>query len=83
LAHAALRNCRNGAGPDGLAITDLDILAAAELALPHRLKRLPFQETENRLDELSNRLEEARQELTESKAPGSSMIEPSSGKKKT
>jgi Mg-chelatase subunit ChlI len=83
LAHAALRNCRNGAGPGGLAITDLDILAAAELALPHRLKRQPFQETENRLDELSNRLEEARQELTESKAPGSSMIEPSSGKKKT
>jgi Mg-chelatase subunit ChlI len=83
LAHAALRNCRNGTGPGGVAITDLDILAAAELALPHRLKRQPFQETENRLDELSNRLEEARKELTDSKAPGSSMIEPSSRKKKT
>jgi Mg-chelatase subunit ChlI len=83
MAHAALRYARNGAQPDDMAITDLDILAAAELALAHRLKRMPFQETENRLDELSNRLEEARQEAQESKSPGASMVEPSGGKKKT
>ncbi len=82
IAHTALRLARNGAQPDGTDITDLDILAGAELALPHRLKRLPFQETENRLDELSGRLEEARREAEESKAPGASMVEPSAGKKK-
>jgi Tfp pilus assembly protein FimT len=44
---------------------------------------MPFQETENRLDELSNRLEEARSEAQESKSSGASMVEPSAGKKKT
>ena len=83
LAHAALRLARNGAHPEDLDINELDILAAAELALPHRLKRMPFQETENRLEELSDRLEEARREAEESKSPGASMVEPSAGKKKT
>jgi Mg-chelatase subunit ChlI len=83
LAHAALRFARNGMDASQLSITNLDILAAAELALPHRLKRQPFQDTENRLDELSNRMEEARREAQESKSPGASMVEPSAGKKKT
>jgi Mg-chelatase subunit ChlI len=83
LAHAALRFARNGKDPDELAISDLDILAAAELALPHRLKRMPFQETENRLDQLSDRLEEARRGADESKSQGASMIEPSPQKKTT
>jgi Mg-chelatase subunit ChlI len=83
LAHAAFRFAGNGAHPEDLTIEDLDILAAAELALPHRLKRLPFEETENRLEELSNRLEEARRQTDQSKAPGASMTEPSPGKKKT
>jgi Mg-chelatase subunit ChlI len=82
LAHASLRFARNGVNPDEMSIGDLDILAAAELALPHRLKRMPFQETENRLEQLSNRLEEARRQADESKAPGASMVEPSAGKKK-
>ena len=82
IAHAAYRLSLNGTSPEHSAITDLDILAAAELALPHRLKRQPFQDTENRLDELSNRLEEARQEAQESQASGSSMVEPAPGKKK-
>jgi Mg-chelatase subunit ChlI len=81
LAHAALRFARNGAHPEPPAITELDILAAAELALPHRLRRLPFQETENRLGELSNRLEEVRRNAEETKAPGASMVEPSTQKK--
>jgi Mg-chelatase subunit ChlI len=85
VTHAALRLAQNGDRPQEAVITELDILAAAELALPHRLKRLPFQETENRLGELSGRLEEARREAQESKAPGASMVEPSGtgGKKKT
>ena len=81
LAHAAWRLARNGTHPQEPTITELDILAAAELALPHRLKRLPFQETENRMGELSNRLEEARREAQESKGPGASMVEPSTEKK--
>jgi Mg-chelatase subunit ChlI len=82
LAHASLRLARNGDLPPALSITELDILAAAELALPHRLKRMPFQETTNRLEELSDRLQEARQEAQESRAPGASMVEPAPGKKK-
>ncbi len=83
LANAAWRHSRNGSQPEDVALTDADILAAAQLALPHRLKRQPFQETEGRLEELSNRLEEARRQLQDSKAPGASMVEPSPGKKKT
>jgi Mg-chelatase subunit ChlI len=81
IAHAALRFARNGVHPEEMAINDLDILAAAELALPHRLKRMPFQETENRMGELSGRLDEARREAQESKAPGASMVEPSEKKR--
>ena len=80
LAHAALRLARNGAQPAGSAITELDILAAAELALPHRLKRQPFQDGENRQDDLYDRLQEARQQIQQSQPPGSSMVEPSAGK---
>jgi len=83
MAHAALRLARNGANPEDTGITDLDILAAAELALPHRLKRLPFQETENRMEELSGRIDEARREAEASESPGASMVEPAPGKKKT
>jgi Mg-chelatase subunit ChlI len=64
-----------------MSITELDILVAVELALPHRLKRMPFQETENRLGELSNRLEEARREAKDAEATGASMVEPSTQKK--
>jgi Mg-chelatase subunit ChlI len=83
MAHAALRLARNGAHPQDTGITELDILAGAELALPHRLKRLPFQETENRLEELSGRLDEARREAQVSESAGASMVEPAPGKKKT
>ncbi|MBN1136123.1 MAG: ATP-binding protein [Anaerolineae bacterium] len=83
LAHAALRLARNGAHPEEPAIAELDILAAAELALPHRLKRMPFEESENRLNELSDRLEQSRQEMQEGKSPGATMAEPSSEKKTT
>ncbi len=83
VANAAWRLSRNGSKPQSTFIDELDILVAAQLALPHRLKRQPFQETEGRLEELSSRLEEARRQLQDSKAPGTSMVEPSPGKKKT
>jgi Mg-chelatase subunit ChlI len=41
-------------------ISDRDILLAAELALPHRLKRRPLQPESVTLDNLAERLEEAR-----------------------
>ena len=40
------------------AITDRDIALAAELALPHRLKRGPFQQAEMSMEELQERIEQ-------------------------
>ena len=57
LAHAAFNSREK--------ITQEDILTAAELALPHRLKRQPFQDTAAQFQELAERLEQARQEATE------------------
>jgi Mg-chelatase subunit ChlI len=54
MAHAAYRQRDQ--------IADEDIIVAAELALPHRLKRQPFQDTEMRFQELTDRLGQARQE---------------------
>lgn len=59
------------------AIEDRDILLAAELALPHRLKRQPFQRAEISSSDLQSQLEAARAEygseeelqLEESPAP--------------
>jgi len=45
-------------------ITDDDILMAAELALPHRLKRSPFQQAEVSLHDLQERLETVQSELS-------------------
>jgi Mg-chelatase subunit ChlI len=44
-------------------INDDDILMAAELALPHRLKRAPFQEGEVSLHDLQERLETVQSEM--------------------
>jgi len=55
LAHAAFEGCQ--------AITEVDILLAAELALPHRLKKKPFQETELQFEHLEQRLEMARADV--------------------
>ncbi len=57
LAHAAFN--------DRTQINRLDILVGAELALPHRLKRQPFQDTTVQFQELAERLEEIRQEAIE------------------
>ncbi len=40
------------------AISDRDIALAAELALPHRLKRGPFQQSEISMEELQDRIEQ-------------------------
>jgi Mg-chelatase subunit ChlI len=46
-------------------ITMADILMAAELALPHRLKRQPFQDTAAQFQALEERLKQVREEATE------------------
>ncbi|MFC1463687.1 MAG: ATP-binding protein [Candidatus Brachytrichaceae bacterium NZ_4S206] len=43
-------------------ITEQDILLAAELALPHRLKRHPFQDTEQAMAALSEKLQQIEQQ---------------------
>jgi magnesium chelatase subunit D len=50
-------------------ITTQDVVAAAELALPHRLKSQPFEDTELQTRELEDRLEQARTELALASAP--------------
>jgi Mg-chelatase subunit ChlI len=57
LAHAAFNKRKK--------ITQEDILTAAELALPHRLKRQPFQDTSVQFEELAEKLQQVRQEATE------------------
>jgi len=46
-----------------LAINEQDILLAAELALPHRLKRQPFEEAVMDIDQLGERLDKVKSEL--------------------
>jgi magnesium chelatase subunit D len=65
-----------------LRINEADILAAAELALPHRLKRQPFQETEMRLEQLEERLEQVKAELAMQESSGPIEEGPSPVKKK-
>lgn len=50
LAHAAFEGRTS--------ITDRDIVLAAELALPHRIKRGPFQQTEVSVDDLQERIDQ-------------------------
>lgn len=83
LAHAAFRFARNGGAGTDPTLSQLDVLAAAELALPHRLKRQPFQDTEDRMAELSRRLEEARKKTEESKKPEESKSDPSPAEQQT
>jgi Mg-chelatase subunit ChlI len=74
-AHAAFQGRTN--------ITNDDILLAAELALPHRLKRGPFQDREITLDDLSERLEQVQNEVgAEQALPSEGQGEPGATKKK-
>jgi magnesium chelatase subunit D len=60
-AHAAWAN--------HLAINEQDIMLAAELALPHRLKRQPFEEAVLDPAQLEDRLRKARAEAPPDMAP--------------
>jgi len=58
-----LKTARAQAALDGrLQINDKDILLAAELALPHRMKKQPFQESVLNPDQLQTNMRQARAE---------------------
>ena len=59
-------------------IRETDILLAAELALPHRLRRTPFEDTASKMGKLAQRIEQARQESEKQQAEE----EQAEGKKK-
>ena len=65
-------------------ITQDDILLAAELALPHRLKRGPLQDREVTLDDLSDRLEQVQSQVgsPDQALPSQGQGEPGATKKK-
>jgi Mg-chelatase subunit ChlI len=74
-AHAAFEG-RN-------AIDDRDIVLAAELALPHRLRRGPFQQVQIDLDDLQSRIEQVQSELEASvEADGEAGQDEATDKKK-
>ena len=52
----------NAAFEGRLEVNERDIMIGAELALPHRLKRQPFQDASLQPEQLQQRLEEARQQ---------------------
>ena len=59
-----LKAARAQAALDGrTAISEHDILLAAELALPHRMRRGPFHQGELNLDDLEARLDQAQAQL--------------------
>ncbi len=62
-AHCALMQRR--------AVTEEDILLAAELALPHRLKRKSFQDVELRMEQLERRLDQSKQGIASQGQPKS------------
>jgi Mg-chelatase subunit ChlI len=66
-------------------ITDRDIALAAELALPHRLRHGPFQQTEITTEQLQERIEQLQGESTgdEETEPGEDQGEKESEEKKS
>jgi len=58
------------------AITDRDIALAAELALPHRIKRGPFQQSEISMEELQERIQQLE---GENKSTGFTPVEDEDG----
>jgi Mg-chelatase subunit ChlI len=67
------------------AINDHDIALAAELALPHRIKRTPFQQSEMTTDQLQERIEQLAGQSVPAEADDSQPQpqDPASEQKKT
>jgi Mg-chelatase subunit ChlI len=63
-------------------ICETDILLAAELALPHRLRRKPFEDPQAKMEQLEQRLEQARCSIPSSDDQQGSQSVATPGKKK-
>lgn len=78
-----LKTARSHAAWTGrLAISEQDILLAAELALPHRLKRQPFEEAVMDVGQLEDRLRKARADAPPETVPQQDGAQPAAGVKK-
>ena len=78
-----LKTARSHAAWAGrLAINEQDILLAAELALPHRLKRQPFEEAVMDVGQLEDRLRKARADAPPETVPQQDGAQPAAGVKK-
>lgn len=64
------------------AITDRDIALAAELALPHRIKRGPFHQAEMTMEDLQERIEQLQGAMAEQGEPQPVPREEAEGEKK-
>jgi Mg-chelatase subunit ChlI len=70
-----LKTARAHAAFEGrTAISERDIALAAELALPHRIKRGPFHQAEMTMEDLQERIENLQ-----GGTPGSEDVEPAEG----
>ena len=79
-----LKTARAQAAFDGReAINEMDIALAAELALPHRLKRSPFQQMQMTTTELAERIEQLQAQTAASEQSQSSQEKTDSVEKKT
>ena len=74
-AHAAVEN--------RMEITERDITLAAELALPHRLRRGPFQQVEVNLEDLQARIDQIQAQVGVEQVTPAPAEEQPSGKKKS
>ncbi len=63
-------------------ITDRDIALAAELALPHRIKRGPFHQAEMTMEDLQERIEQLQGAMSDQGEPEPSPSEETAGEKK-
>jgi len=71
-----LKTARAQAAYDGrLQINDRDILLAAELALPHRMKKQPFQDSVMNPDQLQSNMRQARAEAEQQASEESEQME--------
>lgn len=79
-----LKTARAQAAFDGrTAINDMDIALAAELALPHRINRTPFDQAEMSSGQLQERIEELREQAAAEEGDMQEKSEGESGEKKT
>jgi Mg-chelatase subunit ChlI len=63
-------------------ITDRDIALAAELALPHRIKRGPFHQAEMTMEDLQERIEQLQGAMSDQDEPEPVPREETAGEKK-